>query len=268
MKSDYYVYVYIDPRNFEEFYYGKGTGSRKYAHLSDESDSKKARRIKAIAKEGLQPIIKVIARGLTEHDALLVEKTLLWKLGKQLDNLATGSYSDNFRPHDTLHLDVSGFDYQNGVYYYNVGEGPHRNWDDYRQYGFISAGQGTRWRDAMLGFNRGDVVVAYLKRHGFVGIGKIQETAKPIRSVSIKGIPLLQVDLRCDNMADNMGSDELCEYVCLVEWLKTVGRDEAKWKSNAGLFTPQLVRASLDSQQPTIDFLDGQFGLDIRNLVR
>ena len=25
---DYYVYVYIDPRNHEEFYYGKGKGSR------------------------------------------------------------------------------------------------------------------------------------------------------------------------------------------------------------------------------------------------
>jgi hypothetical protein len=29
MKNDYYVYVYIDPRNFEEFYYGKGRGNRK-----------------------------------------------------------------------------------------------------------------------------------------------------------------------------------------------------------------------------------------------
>ena len=42
--SDYYVYVYIDPRNYEEFYYGKGKGSRKDAHLSDSSDSEKARR--------------------------------------------------------------------------------------------------------------------------------------------------------------------------------------------------------------------------------
>lgn len=31
--DDYYVYVYIDPRNYEEFYYGKGKGSRKNAHL-------------------------------------------------------------------------------------------------------------------------------------------------------------------------------------------------------------------------------------------
>lgn len=102
------MYVYIDPRNFEEFYYGKGKGSRKYAHVSDESDSQKTRRIKAIRKEGLEPIIRVIARNLSEHDALLVEKTLLWKLGRQLTNVSSGHYADNFRPHDTLHRDLSG----------------------------------------------------------------------------------------------------------------------------------------------------------------
>ena len=40
--DDYYVYVYIDPRNFEEFYYGKGKGSRKNAHHSGVSDSEKS----------------------------------------------------------------------------------------------------------------------------------------------------------------------------------------------------------------------------------
>ena len=35
--DEYYVYVYIDPRNFHEFYYGKGKGSRKDAHLLDSS---------------------------------------------------------------------------------------------------------------------------------------------------------------------------------------------------------------------------------------
>jgi hypothetical protein len=75
--NDYYAYVYIDPRNYEEFYYGKGKGSRKDAHLSDPSDSEKVRRIGAIQKAGLEPIVRVIARDLSEHDALLVEKTLL-----------------------------------------------------------------------------------------------------------------------------------------------------------------------------------------------
>ena len=53
--SDYYVYVYIDPRNFEEFYFGKGKGSRKDAHLFDDSDTEKARRIRVIRRVGLNP---------------------------------------------------------------------------------------------------------------------------------------------------------------------------------------------------------------------
>jgi len=54
--SEYYVYVYIDPRNFEEFYYGKGKGSRKDDHLFEDSDSEKAKRIKAInGKRGRYP---------------------------------------------------------------------------------------------------------------------------------------------------------------------------------------------------------------------
>ena len=99
----YYVYVYMDPRNYEEFYFGKGKGSRKDAHLSDSSDSEKTKRIAAIHKAGLEPIIRVIARNLSEHDALLVEKTLLWKLGRGLTNVSSGHYSENFRPHNTIH---------------------------------------------------------------------------------------------------------------------------------------------------------------------
>lgn len=263
----FYVYVYIDPRNLEEFYFGKGRGSRKDAHLSDTSDSEKARRIAAIHKAGLKPIIRVIARDLSEHDALLVEKTLLWKLGRQLTNVSSGHYSENFRPHNTMHLELSGFDYQSGVYYYNIGEGPHRNWDDYKRVGFISAGQGIRWRDAMLGFQKGDVVAAYLKNRGFVGIGVLTDRAKPIREVTIKGKPLLSHNLHCQSMADNAESDELCEYVAPVKWAAAVERDQAKWKTKAGIYTTTHVRASLDGQPKTIAFLEREFGVNVRELV-
>jgi uncharacterized protein len=53
-ENSYYVYVYIDPRNFEEFYYGKGKGDRKVAHLQDTKDTEKTRRIKAITNAGLE----------------------------------------------------------------------------------------------------------------------------------------------------------------------------------------------------------------------
>lgn len=268
MKNNYYVYVYIDPRNYEEFYYGKGKGSRKAAHLSDRSDSEKAKRIAQIKKDGLQPIIRVIAANLTEEEAHLIETTLLWKLGKYTTNIAAGSFSKRFRPHNTIHLELSDFDFHNGLYYYNVGEGPHRNWDDYVEFGFISAGQGVRWRDAIVAFQTGDIFVAYLKRHGFVGVGRIKENARMIRDVRIGNKRLLDLKLRCENMSENCDDKEDSEYVALVEWLKTCPRDEAKWRSQPKLYTTTWVRASLDGQPDTVKFVEESFKIDIRKQLR
>ena len=265
--SDCYVYVYIDPRNFEEFYYGKGKGSRKESHMEDNSDSQKVRRIKNIEAEGLSPIIRVIARGLTESDAFLVEKTLLWKLGKYTTNKATGHFANKFRPEYSFHRKLVGFDYQNSIYYYNIGEGPHRNWDDYKEFGFISAGQGIRWRDAMLGFNEGDVVIAYLKGKGFVGVGKIITEAKMIREVFINGKSLLGLPLRCKGMSANSESETLSEYVCEIQWIKIVPREQAKRRKKPKLYTTTHVRASLEGQPETIRFIEEQFHVDINKLI-
>ena len=270
--NDFYVYVYIDPRNLEEFYFGKGRGSRKHAHLTDTSDSDKARRIAAIKQAGLEPIIKVIARNLSDHDALLVEKTLLWKLGRNLTNVSSGHYAENFRPHDTMHVDLHGFDFQTGLYYYNVGEGEHRCWLDYMNFGFISAGQGIGWGKAMQGFQVGDVVAAYLKRNrhggGFVGIGRVTSQVRPVRDAKISGKPLLQQALTCKGMSDNIDSDELCEYVALVDWIIKVPRSEGKWRTSPKLYTTTHIRASLSGQPVTVEFLEESFGVDLRELLR
>jgi hypothetical protein len=265
--NDYYVYVYIDPRNHEEFYYGKGMGSRKDAHLHDQSDSAKAKRIAEIQQDGLTPTVRVIARGLSAAEALLVEKTLLWKLGKWTDNVATGHFADKFRPHNTLHKELSGFDFRNGLYYYNVGEGTHRNWDDYVEFGFISAGGGPRWRDAMLGFNRGDAFVAYLKQHGFVGVGRILSPARRSREVKINGNTLLALPLRCPRMNERSDDTDHSEYICLVDWLAAVPREQAKWRATPKLYTTTHVRASLDGQPETVKFLEQEFKVSIRDVI-
>src|SRR3989344_1485883 len=180
MNNNYYVYVYIDPRNYEEFYYGKGKGNRKKAHLNDESDTEKTKIIKAIQKEGLEPIIKVVAKGLSESEAFLIEKTLIWKLGKNLTNISSGHFADKFRPHNSFHLNLNCFDFENGIFYVNVGEGETRAWEDCRNFGFLTAGQGSKWSDPLKTLNAGDIVVAYLKQKGYVGIGKGGEKAKRV----------------------------------------------------------------------------------------
>lgn len=262
--NDYYVYVYIDPRNYEEFYYGKGLGSRKSAHLTDSADSPKTKRIAAIKGAGMQPIVRVIARGLTEEQALLVEATLLWKLGKFTTNQVGGHFRDKFRPHDSLHLELDGFDYQSSLYYFNVGDGPHRSWEDCLSFGIISAGQGRRWRDAICGFNVGDIFAAYLRGRGFVGIGRVDERARMARDITIGDQQLLAL---CPRMIENSNSVEKSEYVARVSWLKSVPRGEAKMKRKAGIYTTTHVRASLIGQPATVQFLAGAFQLNFRDIL-
>lgn len=267
--SEYYVYVYIDPRNYEEFYYGKGKGNRKEAHLHETSDSEKVKRIKDIKNEGLDPIIKVIASNLTEDEALLVEKTLIWKLGRTLTNVSSGHYSDKFRPHDSFHRKLSGFDFNNGIYYINVGEGDHRLWVDCKKFGFLAAGQGKNWSDQIRGLKVGDVVVAFLKGRGYVGVGIVKEEAVRANDFLIDGKHLTEIpDLKCKNTMANSDSVEKSEYYVKILWKIAVDSKDAKWEKKSGLFSTQLVKASLDNQQKTLDFLETEFRIKFSTFLK
>jgi hypothetical protein len=263
----YYVYVYIDPRNLEEFYYGKGTGSRSHAHLHDEGDSVKVARIKAIQKEGLEPTIRIIARGLTSAEALMVETALIWKLGRTLTNVASGQYVGRFRPPDTFHKRLARFDFENGIYYVNVGEGETRNWADCRRFGFLAAGGHPKWSDAIRGLEVGDVVVAYLKGAGYVGVGVVRSSATPYATYRNDGRTLAEFELVEPNIGHDSSDLAVCEYIVAVEWMATADRESAKWRPRSGLFTSQLVRASLDAQPATVAFLEEAFGVDLGALA-
>ena len=265
--NDFYVYVYIDPRSYEEFYYGKGRGSRKLEHLTDGSDSEKARLIKDIRAEGLKPIIKVVAAGLTDDQALLVEKTLIWKLGRTLANKSSGHFAENFRPHRTLHLEVPGFDFANDIYYINVGEGPRRNWDDCRKYGFLSAGHGPKFREQIGRLVSGDVVVAYLNKHGYVGVGVVTEAAVAARDFIAGKRRLASLPLVQPGLLDDADDPDFSEYVVRVRWVKAVERSRAYFRKRAGLYTGRLVRASLTRQEKTVRYVEKSFGIQLRDLL-
>jgi len=265
MKNDdhlYYVYVYIDPRNYEEFYYGKGKGKRKEAHLKDLGNSDKANKIREIKKAGLEPTIRVIAKGLTEKEAFLVEKTLLWKLGKVLTNRSKGQLKAHFRPPVSMYKELPEFDFSNDVYYVNVGEGQHRNWDDCRRFSFLAAGQGVQWSVPLKSLSKGDVVVAYLKRKGYVGVGIVKEKAINVANFRHNRKSLRDFELVQPDIFHNYENDK-ADFLIKVKWLKSVPRNEAKWKSGIGLFTTQKIVARLSGQTKTINFVQKSFELDL-----
>ena len=89
---DFYVYKYIDPRNNQIIYIGKGKGNRRFYHLNKVKNNPTLNNfknyflntIKSILKSGLEPEIIIIENGMTQINALLLEKQLIEKYGRKL----------------------------------------------------------------------------------------------------------------------------------------------------------------------------------------
>jgi hypothetical protein len=62
-------------------------------------------------------------------------------------------------------------------WFVNAGEGPHRNWNDNIQYGYISAGQGEKYSRPLRHLKVGDRIFAYMKGLGYVGYGEVTNEA-------------------------------------------------------------------------------------------
>lgn len=259
--SDFYVYVYIDPRDFKPFYYGKGQGSRKDAHLFDHLEGGKSALIATIRKEGLEPIVRVLARNLTEEQALIIETTLIWQFRDSLTNRINGNFIDKFRPQKSLHKEIVEFDYNHSLWFFNVGDGPHRQWEDNIRFNYVGAGQKDVFRDAIEGLNPGDVIAAYLSGKGYVGVGKVLGRAKPAKEFRLQdGTLLIDKPGVAPSIRDNIDDLDSCEWMAPIHWKATVPRNQAHFRKNAGLFAARNVRASL-SHPETIRFIEEKFGI-------
>lgn len=81
-KLGYYVYVYVNPLTQSIFYVGKGKGGRALAHIDDVEKRKVAKVIRSIRAEGAEPVIEILAHGLSSEDAAYrVEAAVIDALG-------------------------------------------------------------------------------------------------------------------------------------------------------------------------------------------
>jgi antitoxin component YwqK of YwqJK toxin-antitoxin module len=86
--NEYYVYCLIDPRTNSIFYIGKGKGKRVFQHLKEKeeihSNIDKLEIIKEIQQEGKNVGHLIIGENLTEEAALLLERILIYRLGRKI----------------------------------------------------------------------------------------------------------------------------------------------------------------------------------------
>ncbi len=69
-KLGHYVYIYVDPRDNNVFYVGKGQNGRALAHLRSER-GRMATRIRKVRASGVKPRVEILAHGLPDAEAAL-----------------------------------------------------------------------------------------------------------------------------------------------------------------------------------------------------
>lgn len=147
-------------------------------------------------------------------------------------------------------------------WFINIGDGKdHRSWVDCRKYGFISAGQDERLAAAMRKLEVGSTIFAYATGRGYVGFGKVIETAVPISEFTVdsESRPLLEMDLEAKGLDQNSENPKLSEWVARVKWNKTFPKDQARWGTD--LFAHRGTLCKL-RDEGTLKFLYGEFGIE------
>ena len=129
----------------------------------------------------------------------------------------------------------------------------------------MSAGQHPKYSDPIRTLEIGDIIAAYLKGFGYVGIGRVTKKAVRVNDFKIKGKILSSYNLKIPNVYTN-ADNENSEFLVKVDWIKSVDRNNAKWKSKSKIFSTQLIKASLENQQKTIKFLEKEFDLKFKDL--
>jgi len=148
-------------------------------------------------------------------------------------------------------------------FYVAFGVSEHRNWEDARKYGFVSAGQGEWYSRSFKQLFVGARIFTYLPQEGYVGVGIVRETVTRAKDFLVeqngKMVPILDCSLKAPKMDENSGSLELSEYLVRIDWIKTIPRENAY--REVGMFANQNIVCKLRSQF-TLDKLYSHFQIE------
>ena len=147
-----------------------------------------------------------------------------------------------------------------GLWYVNVGDGPHRSWEDMRRYNFISAGGGEKYSGSLNRLHPGDHIVAYQRNAGYVGYGIVTTAPVIVTDFKTEAGPLLEQKLVQPGIARPGEDASRAEHVVGVDWKKTIPVAQAERFD--GMFANQNIVCKLRDPK-TIDFLREKFGVSL-----
>ncbi len=196
-------------------------------------------------------------------DAQKLDKTLLNKLKKNISALS----SKYKKPELPLTKDYGSIIKRRKTNYFFVNVGyitngkirAERNWDDCREFNFLSAGQGPKFSDQLNHLSPGDIVFAYVSTYGYVGVGKVVKAAQRVNEFRYKGKLLSTFKSKLNgNIFKNSHHTDKSEYLVELKWLDTVDLVDAL-ETNGKYYFYTSVSCSMANQMDTVEWLLSNF---------
>lgn len=148
-----------------------------------------------------------------------------------------------------------------GYFYVNSGHDPSvRDWEDMREFGFVSAGYGRHYSGKLEQLSPGDSIYVYQPGAGYIGYGTVRSSVAMSKDFELlSGEKLVEIELRQEAVLHDPESVEDTDYIVGVDWIKTVPITEAKTFPRR--FANQNIVCKL-RDPATLDFLAQTFGSD------
>lgn len=153
----------------------------------------------------------------------------------------------------------------NGEYYVSFGHDMGRDWNDAKEYGFISAGGGTWYSKTLFMLNEGDRVWANIPKTGYVGVGVVKGPAVHVRDFKVETSDGPKSLLDVSNASyhrEYINDEEKAEYIVPVDWVKAVPLDQAV--SEVGFFGNQnsVARPTASKWSHTVERLKKRWNIE------
>lgn len=151
----------------------------------------------------------------------------------------------------------------NGECYVSFGEGHDRKWSHAVEYGYIAGGGGAWYSNTLRSLEPGERVWVNVPSTGYVGVGRVLESAVPITEFEVgrPGEDKRPIRETGDFLPPlDLPADEL-EYYVRVQWLETVPIERAV--KEVGFFGNQntVARPRTSKWVHTIERLKQRFGI-------
>lgn len=138
-----------------------------------------------------------------------------------------------------------------------------RNWDDAREYGFISAGGGEWFSKTLRKLPIDARVFVCIPKTGYVGVGVVAGPAVPFQEAEVTSDGTAQrladLPLKGSYVHEASATEDTAEYVVPVRWITTRPRERAVWER--GMFANQNSACKLRNRF-TLERLGQAFDLE------